>query len=65
MKSPTRPQNNQEFFYYCDAVGTGICTSQRWFNEYEILCYNEYGIFKLNLKQLKLNLKQSFCKKTK
>ena len=46
MKSPTRPQNDQEYFYYshkiCDAVGTGISTNQRWFNEYGILCYNVY-----------------------
>lgn len=44
MKSPTRPLNDQEYFYYnhkkWDAVGTGISTNQRWLNEYEILCYN-------------------------
>lgn len=45
MKSPTP---TQEFFYYshkiCYAVGTGISTNQRWFNEYGILCYNVFGI---------------------
>lgn len=44
MKSPTRLQNDQEYFYYShkkwDAVGTGISTNQRSFNEHEILCDN-------------------------
>lgn len=49
MKSPTRPQNDQEYFYYshkiCDAVGTGISTNQRWFNELEFCAIiNVFGI---------------------
>lgn len=44
MKSTTRLQNDQGYFYYShkkwDAVGTGIFTDQRSFNEHEILCDN-------------------------